>query len=289
VAAPRLIAMIVVVGLGAGCGKPGAAGMAEVPTDPGEALAHGQPRITLRLLGMERGVDDKVTAADEATRALFAVASLDLERWGDAEAVWPKLADPARRALVGCYLKGKRLDVDAERVCRAALETPAADGTPVHPLIVDSARLGLTQALERNHRMEAAEEVLKGLVAASPNTRNRKAQYGFYDRVGWVNEGITALDAWLVAVPDDASVKAQLVQALERKVRGDLLEGRAAEAERAARRLLELEPTRGEWRFYLADALDLAGKKDEGAREREAAKASGATPPKAVNAVPGLD
>jgi tetratricopeptide (TPR) repeat protein len=287
VTARAVAALLACAACAPACGKPGVAGMGEVPTDPAEALALGQPRTTLRILEMERGADEKVAAADEPVRALFAIASLDLERWGDAEAVWPKLADPARRGLVGCYLKGKRLDVDAERVCREALESPSADA--VEPLVVDSGRLGLAQALERNHRMEAAEEVLKALVAARPNTRNRKAQYAFYDRVGWVNEGIAALDAWIRATPDDPSVRSQLVQALERKVRGDLLEGRGAEAEKAARRLLELEPTRGTWRYYLADALDLTDRKDEAAKERAAAKASGAAPPRAVNAVPGLD
>jgi len=265
------------------CPEPRGA-VAPQSANPEDALLAAHPRQALSMMGFDHGPDEALRAASEEIRVLFAIASLDLERWGDAEIIVPRVKDPVTRDLAHCYLAGKRTDIDGERRCRDALKAAEAAGRAADYL-TDSAELGLAASVERNNRLETAAELLAALTKARPNIRNRKALHAFYDRVGWIKEDVVALEAWALEMPDDVSVKGQLIAALDRKVKGDILEARGQDAEAAARRLLVLDPDNGSWRFYLADALALLGKKDESAKERAAAVASGATPPKASNAV----
>jgi hypothetical protein len=284
----------------AGCGggtaeaPPETAATAPAAPTPEETLRAGQPQVALRLLRLAHGgagVDlaDRALLArfSERERVVVAAASLDTGHWEDAASAIRAMQDPRHAALLGCYLAGRRGDIDAARRCEATLATPSEG---VEPVARASGRFGLAVAREHDRRVDAAAEALRQAVSEAPHPRNQRVLLDFLERQGWVKEAIETLEGWRTAAPDDKTILDRLVKALERKVRGDLLEKRGAEAELAARRLIELAPARaGTWRYHLADALEQLGKAEEAARERAAAKASGAPEPKRPDAVRELD
>lgn len=279
-----VVSGLLVAGLafGVGCGKGGP----ETLIDPAEALLAGQPRAALELLGVANKLEPDVGSMNAQNRAVFIAASLDLERWGDAERGLALVRDGIEHGLLSCYLFGKRGDIGAEAGCREAIAKAA---TKPPSFVSDSAHLGLTVAIDLNNRVEKAELVLRTLATERPFNRNRKALVDFHERVGWMKEAAETLEVWHVASPDDVSIRARLVAALDRKVRGDLLEKRGVDAEQSVRRLMALRPDNGSYRYFLADALAMNGKTEEADKERAAAKASGAPEPKSPTAVPGVD
>jgi hypothetical protein len=275
--------LVAVAGIGGACRGGGPA----PPTDPVAALDAGQPRAALDLLGVAGKFEPDLGPLSATQRAVFVAAALDLERWGDAERGLGLLTTKVVHDLLSCYLQGKRGDILAERFCREAIDAAGKETGAVPPFALDSAHLGLTISLDLNNRVEAAEAVLRERVAARPVVRTRKALVDFHERVGWVKEGVDTLEAWYRDTPGDKALRDRLLRLLDRKVRGDILEKRGEEAEKSARRGLELDPGNGTWRWFLADALELLGRTEETAREREAAKASGAPQPKSPSALPG--
>ncbi len=266
---------------------------ASAPT-PEEALRSGQPQIALRLLRKAHGgpgVDLSDAALlrkmTERDRVVVAAASLDTGHWEDASVAIRAMQEPRHVALMDCYLAGRRGDVDAARRCEAAIAAPAEG---VEALARASGRFGLAAAREHDRRVEEAAAALKAAVAEVSDPRNQRMQLDFLERQGWIKEAIEVLEAWRAASPEDKTIVDRLTAALERKVRGDLLEKRGAEAEVAARRLIEVAPARaGTWRYHLAEALTLLGKAEDAVRELAAAKASGAPAPKRPDAVREMD
>jgi hypothetical protein len=275
----------------AGCGEEGAAPGLSAPASgrtPEVLLREGQPQLALRALRIQPGDIAALRTLSEEARVTYTVASLDTGHWGDAEAALPTVESPAHRALLGCYLAGRRGDIDATRRCELAVASTRAPG--VGPVARASGQLGLALALEHDHRWDEAAAALKAAVAEAGDARNQRMLMDFYERQGWIAEAVATLETWHQATPGDATITDRLAKALERKVRGDLLEKRGPEAEAAARRLMAVVPAKaGTWRFYLADALALRGDTAGAERERAAAKASGAPEPKRPDAVRELD
>jgi len=206
------------------------------------------------------------------------------DEWGTFEKLYNAVPAGPDKVALGCLLAAQRRDVDGEKRCRAAAATPATKTT-----LADAAERALGMALETEHRREEAELTLRNLALRHPTNANRKAVVALLERQGFVREAVTFLEAWLVAKPGDKSLELKLVQTLERKVRGDLLDKRGEEAEAAARRVLVLAPERAQIRYFLADALDLRGEKTAAEAERATAKAAGATLPVPVDTMPGMD
>lgn len=210
-------------------------------------------------------------------------ALIELDEWGDFARLERGVPPGPERVALECLLAAARRDVDGEKRCRAV------DATAIDPTLADAAARALGRVLAIEHRRSDAELHLRRLAEAHPSAANRKAVVAHLEREGFVREAVDYLEAWLKAEPSDTSLKVKLVQVLERKVRGDLLDKRAEEAEAAARRVLALDPTRAGVRWFLADALDLKGDTKGAEAERAAAQAAGAPKPAAVDAMPEMD
>jgi tetratricopeptide (TPR) repeat protein len=250
-----------------------------LPPDPlvmaRRALDDGLPK---------RALDHAAAATSGPLLVARLQALIELDEWGTFEKLLRTVPAGAERAALDCLLAAARKDVGAERKCRAeAIEPKVLDAT-----LGDASRRALGRVLETEGRPEEAELELRRLADARPTNANRKALVAYLERQGFVREAVAFLEAWLAERPDDSSLEMKLAQTLERKVRGDLLDKRASEAEAAARRLLALQPERAQIRFFLAEALELKGDKTGAEAERAAAKAAGATPPVPVDSFPGL-
>jgi len=209
-------------------------------------------------------------------------AIIILDEWGSFEKLEKSVPAGPEKIALACLLAAQRRDVDGEKKCRAAAASPL-DAT-----LADSVERALGVVLETEHRREEAELLLRNLALKHPTNANRKAVVGLLERQGFVREAAAFLESWLAATPGDKSLELKLVQTLERKVRGDLLDKRADDAEAAARRILVLAPERAQVRYFLADALELKGDKTAAQAERATAKAAGATPPVPVDTMPGM-
>lgn len=206
------------------------------------------------------------------------------DEWGTFEKLEKAVPAGPDKVALACLLAAQRKDVDGEKRCRAAGATPSSDAT-----LADAAERALGVVLETEHRREEAELTLRNLALKHPTNANRKAVVALLERQGFVREAVAFLESWLATTPGDKSLELKLVQTLERKVRGDLLDKRGDDAEAAARRILALAPERAQIRYFLADALDLKGEKTAAEVERATAKAAGATPPVPVDTMPGMD
>lgn len=264
----------------AALGVIGAACRDEAPTEidrealARQALDDGQPKRALSEIG---------DAREGAALVLRLQALIALDEWGTFERLVATVpAGQAKDALM-CLLASARRDVFAHRVCGASF-----DGAVIGRTLHDHARRALAFALETEKRRDEAEVVLRELARESPTGANHKAVVAFLERQGFVREAVAYLEGWLAASPSDKTIEFKLVQVLERKVRGDLLDKRAAEAEAAARRILALAPARAQVRYFLADALELKGDKTAAEAERALAKAAGAAPPVPVDVMPGM-
>ncbi len=207
-------------------------------------------------------------------------ALIELDEWGMFERLLRDVpAGPERTALL-CLQASARRDVDGVKKCSVEVVVGATLG--------DAMKRAHARVLETEHRRIESEAALRKLAAERATPANHKALVAYLERQGFVREATTYVEGWLATAPDDTSLQAKLVQLLERKVRGDLLEKNAPEAEAAARRILALDPKRAQVRYFLADALDLKGDKTGAEAERAIAKAAGAKPPVAVDAMPGI-
>ncbi len=207
-------------------------------------------------------------------------ALIALDEWGTFDRLLRDVpAGPERTALV-CLQAAARRDVDGVKKCSVEVTVGATLG--------DAMKRAYARALETEHRRIESEAALRKLASEHATPANHKALVAYLERQGFVREAALYVEGWLATAPSDTSLQAKLIQLLERKVRGDLLEKNTAEAEAAARRILELDPKRAEMRYFLADALDLKGDKAGAAAEREIARAAGAKPPVAVDAMPGV-
>jgi len=241
------------------------------------------PRLRLAEEALESGrVRAALSYADGGDDPVFDVvrvhAHLARKRWEDAEGVVRAHQGPYE-AQLRCALAVARRDVDGERRCREAI---AADGGDLR------SHIALAQVLSASGRAEEAEQTLRELAIAREDPQIWAALVAHFERFGWLQEAVIALEDWHTRWPGDHRARAGLVRVLDQKVRGDLLEGRAAEAEAAARRLLELAPEREAIRFFLADALEQQGDPAGAERERERAREAGATPPPAPDQPPGF-
>lgn len=257
----------------AGCGEK-AADKRDPVTEASAALDAGLPRQALAAL---EGVGDTAPVV----LALRLVAWSELSEWGRVEGKLGGLSGPEGQA-VRCVFGAARRDVLADKVCR---ERPPVDNAALE----DAAVRARAKVAEDEHRLDEAEKRLRELVAKRPVIANRKAFVGYLERSGFVAEAVIEVEAWWKQSPEDGSLEPKLIGLLERKVRGDLLERRADAAESAARRILEIDPARGEVRYFLADALELKGDKDGAERERAQAKAKGFEAPPAPNTFPGFE
>lgn len=243
--------------------------------------------LTTARAALDDGLTKRALAAvgDAASGPALVVrmqALLELDEWGTFEQLLRSVPAGSEKAALTCLLGAARKDVVAERQCRTPM--PGLDAT-----LEDATVRALGRVLETEHRREEAELTLRNLAQKRPTAANRKAVVGLLERQGFVREAVDFLEAWLAAVPGDPTIELKLVRTLERKVRGDLLEKRAAEAKQAARRILELQPSKAQIRYFLADALELEGDKTAAEAERAAAKAAGATPPTPVDTMPGME
>ncbi|MFO0749237.1 MAG: hypothetical protein U1F43_26775 [Myxococcota bacterium] len=255
------------------CGTPAPTARDKV-AEARQALAEGSPKRALPLV------------ADEAAGpglVLRVRAQIGTQEWGSVPSLVAKVPAGADKDGLACLLAAARTDVDAVQRCESAARATFED-----PVLGDEVRTALAAAYETEHRPDAAEQALRALVSARPTRPNRKALVDFFDRQGFVKDGVESLEAWVASDPEDPTIKARLGQMLERKVRGDLLDKRYAEAEAAARRLLVVVPSRGEIRYYLADALAKQGKADEAAAERKKAVDAHIKEPPPVDSFPGM-
>lgn len=265
----RIFAGVAALGACGGAGGPAADPVAVARA----ALDDGLPKRALAAVG-------EATSGPALVVRMQAV--LELDEWGTFEHLLRSVpAGPEKTALT-CLLGAARKDVVAERQCRAP--TPGLDAT-----LEDATVRALGRVLETEHRPDEAELTLRNLARKRPTGANRKAVVSLLERQGFVREAVDFLEAWLAAVPGDRTIELKLVQTLERKVRGDLLEKRGADAKQAARRILELQPSKAQIRYFLADALELEGDTTAAEAERAAAKAAGATPPTPVDTMPGME
>lgn len=262
------------VALAAACGTPGAGSAPDPVAQARLALAEGSPKRALPL----------VESASEGPALVLRIrAMIGVSEWGPVAALVAKLPAGADKDGCACLLAVARHDVDAVRRCERAAATTFEDLA-----LGDEVKVALAGAYELEHRPDAAEKALRDAAAARPTLPNRRALVDFLDRQGFVKDAVDVLEGWLAQAPEDRTLHARLGQMLERKVRGDLLDKRWAEAEAAARRILELAPGRGEIRYYLADALDGQGKGEDAKAERKRAEAEGHKAPPPVDAFPGM-
>ena len=239
-----------------------------------KALAEGSPR---RAIGFVR----EATSGPELVLRLRAQIAID--EWGSAEGLLAKLPDGADKRGVMCLLEAARTDIGGYLRCEEARKLSYED-----PVLGDEVAVALAKSYETEHRPGEAEKVLRALVGERPTAPNRRALVDFFDRQGFVKDAVEALEVWFAQSPDDPTLRARLGQLLERKVRGDLLDKRWADAEAAARRCLALIPQKGEVRYYLADALAGQGKANEAEAERATAKSAGVKAPPPVDSFPGM-
>lgn len=291
-----LSAVLVLSPFGVGCGgsKDGGAGASGAPGAPGttdsadpievaeRALAEGDAR---RALGLVSGTDPDPARAN-VMLTLKARALVALTQWGEVESLAARIGDAAGKALVLCELKAARRDIGAVRACGDAITACEAAGRGAW---ADQARVAQAAGYEADRRYVEAERILKELVATRPTARARRLLVDYYARTGLVQDAVAALEAWRTAEPGAKGLDLKLALLVERMVKGDLLERRGAEALAAARRLRELQPAREEFRYYVADALELTGDAKGAAVERAAAEAAGAKPPRKATDVPGMD
>ena len=214
--------------------------------------------------------------------ALELVALTELSEWGRVEAQLGKLTGPEKDAVL-CVFGAARRDVTADRVCRERSVVPK------NPALDDAAVRAWARVAEDEQRLAEGELRLRELVSKRPTIANRKAFVAYLERNGFVAEAVVEVEAWRTAEPQDPTLEGKLLGLLERKVRGDLLERRNEDAEKAARRILELDPKRQQIRYFLADALEQKGDKVGADKERAAAQAAGAKPPPAPDSFPGLE
>ncbi len=281
-----LSAVLVLAPFGAGCGGSKGGAGAEDAADPiavaERALAEGDAR---RALSLVSGADPDPARAN-ALLTLKARALIALTQWDEVESLAARIGDAAGKALVVCELKAARRDIGAVKACGDAIAACEAAGQSVW---ADQARVAQAAGFEADRRYGEAERILKALVATRPTARARRVLVDYYARTGLVPDAVAALEAWRAAEPGAKGLDLKLALLVERQVKGDLLERRGVEALAAARRLRELQPARAEFRYYLADALELTGDAKGAAAERAAAEAAGAKPPRKATDVPGLD
>jgi len=233
------------------------------------------------MLGEGQAAQRDQQPKDGLGLALRLMALIELNEWGRVEGLVPKLTG-ADHLAVKCMFAAVRRDVMADKICRER------GPEPDNATLSDGAVRAWARVAEDEMRLDEAELRLRGLLAKRSTIANRKAFVGYLERNGFVAEAVAEVEAWKKAAPEDGSLDNKLVTLLERKVRGDLLEKRAAEAEAAARRVLELDPKRAAMRYFLADALELRGDKSGAEAERAAAKAAGATEPPKPDTFPGM-
>lgn len=269
-----MIRLVTVLVLLCGCGAPAEPVSIDHVGLANKALDEGLPKRALAEVG-------KATEG----RALIArlQAIIELDEWGTFEKLERTVPAGDDKLALGCLLAAQRKDVDGEKRCRTALAASPSD-----PTLADATERALGVVLETEHRREEAELLLRNLAQKRPTNANRKAVVALLERQGFVREAVAFLEAWLATTPGDKSLQLKLVQTLERKVRGDILDKRADEAEAVARRVLVLAPERAQMRYFLADALELKGDKTGAEAERTTAKAAGATPPVPVDTMPGM-
>lgn len=207
-------------------------------------------------------------------------ALIELDEWGTFERLLRDVPAGPERTALSCLQAAARRDVDGIKKCSAEVV--------VGPTLGDAMKRAHARVLETEHRRVESEAALRKLASEHPTPANHKALVAYLERQGFVREATVYVEGWLATAPGDTSLQTKLVSLLERKVRGDLLEKNAAEAEAAARRILVLDPKRAQVRYFLADALELKGDKTGASAERAIAKAAGATPPVAVDAMPGI-
>lgn len=242
--------------------------------------------VVVARAALDEGLPKKALAAvgeAESGPALIArmQALIALDEWGTFERLLRRVPAGTDKEALQCLLAAARKDVVAERQCKR-------DTVGLDPTLADATVRALGQVLETEHRPEEAEVTLRNLAKERPTNANRKAVVAFLERVGFVREAVDYLEAWLALTPGDRTLELKLARTLERKVRGDLLEKRAEDAEQAARRILALQPSRAEIRYFLADALELKGDKTAAEAERATARAAGAKPPVPVDTMPGM-
>lgn len=249
--------------------------------DAARLIDEGATKRAMAVLG-----PDPTPTDDETIAALRIIALLELREWGRAERFMSPItrSEAKTKAALECLFAAERRDVTAERTCRKARESELGKAQDT---LGDAVARGLAKALEADHRLEECEATLRELVKTRPTTANRRSLVAYFERQGFVREAVELLEAWRAAEPTDKSLDDKLAMALDRKVRGDLLDKRGADAEAAARKLLALKPQRQEIRYFLADALEMNGNKAGAEAERAAAKAAGAVAPLPVDAVPG--
>lgn len=245
-------------------------------------------KLTLARGALDEGLPKRALAEVADAKAgpelvVRLAALVELDMWGDYAKLERGVPPGPERVALECLIAAARRDVDGEKRCRA-VDVGAIDKT-----LADAAGRALGRVLAIEHRRSEAELQLRRLAEQHPTAANRKAVVAHLEREGYVREAVAYLEGWLAAEPADTSLKVKLVQVLERKVRGDLLDKRADEAEAAARRVLALDPGRAQVRWFLADALEQKGDAKGAEAERAAAQAAGAPKPVAVDAMPEMD
>lgn len=245
-------------------------------------------KLTLARGALDEGLPKRALAEVADAKAgpelvVRLAALVELDMWGDYAKLERGVPPGPERVALECLIAAARRDVDGEKRCRA-VDVGAIDKT-----LADAAGRALGRVLAIEHRRSEAELQLRRLAEQHPTAANRKAVVAHLEREGYVREAVAYLEGWLAAEPADTSLKVKLVQVLERKVRGDLLDKRADEAEAAARRVLVLDPGRAQVRWFLADALEQKGDAKGAEAERAAAQAAGAPKPVAVDAMPEMD
>ncbi len=267
----RAGALVTTLALVAGCGGRGDArqdGAAQRVQEAERALDDGRAAAAVGLLAEADG---------PGVTLLRVRALLALKRWGEAARQVERETGPDLAAM-RCEMASARSDVDAERLCREALVAAPKDTRLV---------VAMANTLDRMHRPDEAERLLRDAVQQSGAAVARDALISHLERFSWVREAVAEAEAWYTLEPERRGLRPRLVALLERKVRGDLLAKRHGDAAVAARRVLELAPERAQMRYYLADALAATGDEAAAAAERAKAKAAGAEPPPPPSGVPG--
>jgi tetratricopeptide (TPR) repeat protein len=176
-----------------------------------------------------------------------------------------------------CRLKSRQQDIRATQVCQEA-----SSANPKDLLVVAA----LATALIRDRRTAEAEALME---KTYPDGRLDegflKAYLVFHNRQRRLQRIVKVLEENLLEAKSFPWVQHRLIQALQDKGRGDLLERRFGEASTAFRRLLELAPNEHAYRFHLATAYESMGKPEAAVEERLKARKAGATPPPTVDSV----